>query len=448
MNVTLENIDKLNGVITVVIEPADYEEKVKKAIKEFCKKAKMPGFRPGMVPQGLVKKQYGISILAEEVNKVLQENLYNYIRDNKVGILGEPISSEENNNVKLEDGETMTFKFEIALAPEFEISLDKKDKIDYYTVDIPETMVDSQVQMYRQRGGNYEKVESYQDNDMVKGVITELDEAGSVKENGVCKEGVVMLPTYFRNDDQKALFTDVKVNDVVKFNPSVAYDNSEAEMSSLLNVDKDKVGDYKGEFNFQVTEITRYMPGPLNKELFDQVYPDAGITDEAGFRAKIREGIEGQFAKDAEYKFILDVRKYAMEKVGKLEFPDEKLKTIMKANAKDETKVDEAYDKNIEELTWHLIKEKLVEQAQVKVDDKDVVEMAKEVTRMQFAQYGMLNIPEEYLNNSVQEMLKKRETVDNLIDRSIELKLAAVLKDTVTLNEKKVSVDEFNKSFE
>ena len=257
-----------------------------------------------------------------------------------------------------------------------------------------------------------------------------------------------MLPTYFRNDDQKALFTDVKVNDVVKFNPSVAYDNSEAEMSSLLNVDKDKVGDYKGEFNFQVTEITRYMPGPLNKELFDQVYPDAGITDEAGFRAKIREGIEGQFAKDAEYKFILDVRKYAMEKVGKLEFPDEKLKTIMKANAKDETKVDEAYDKNIEELTWHLIKEKLVEQAQVKVDDKDVVEMAKEVTRMQFAQYGMLNIPEEYLNNSVQEMLKKRETVDNLIDRSIELKLAAVLKDTVTLNEKKVSVDEFNKSFE
>ena len=310
-------------------------------------------------------------------------------------------------------------------------------------------MVNSQVEMYRQRGGSYDKVDSYQDNDMIKGVITELDEAGNAKEEGVTAEGVVMLPKYFKNDDQKALFADAKVGDVIKFNPAAAYDNNEAELTSLLKVAKEDALNHKGDFNFQVTEITRYVAGPLNEELFEGVYPGAGIKTEEEFRAKIKGGIEEQFKKDSDYKFILDARKYITEKIGKLEFPDAKLRKLMLANAKgDEKNVDENYDKSIQELTWHLIKEKLVEQAGVKVDDKDVREMAKEVTRMQFAQYGMLNIPEEYLENSVVEMLKKRETVDNLIDRCVEVKLGAALKEQVTLEEKTVTTEEFNKLFD
>ncbi|MBQ9666665.1 MAG: trigger factor [Bacteroidaceae bacterium] len=444
MNISVENIDKVNAVITAVVEPADYTEKYEKAIKDAKKKMNMPGFRPGMVPVGLIKKQFGVSILADEVNKLLQDGLFGYIRENKINMLGEPLPTEDNNKVELKEGETFTFKFDLAIAPEFKLELGKKDKIDYYNVDVTDEMVNNQVEMYRQRGGSYQKVDSYEDNDMVKGVITELE-----VENPVSAEGVVMLPKYFKNEDQKKLFDGVKANDIVTFNPSVAYDNNEAELTSLLKVEKEDALNHKGEFNFQITEITRFVPGPFNQELFDTVFPGGEVKSEEEFRAKVKELIANQFKKDSDYKFILDVRKYATEKIGKLEFPDEKLKKILLANANgDQEKVDAQYDKSIEELTWHLIKEQLVEQNEVKVDDEDVKNMAKEVTRMQFAQYGMLNIPDEYLENSVTEMLKKRETVDNLIDRCIEVKLGTALKEKVTLNEKTVSAEEFNKSFE
>lgn len=442
MNISLENIDKVNAVITAVVEPADYTEKYNKALKEAKKKINMPGFRPGMVPVGLVKKQFGVSILAEEVNKILQEGLFSYISENKVNMLGEPLPTEENNEVNLVEGESFTFKFELAIAPEFEVSLSKDDKINYYNVEVTDEMVENQINMYRQRGGSYEKVDSYEDNDMVKGVITELN-----VENPVSVENAVLLPKYFKNDDQKKLFEGAKVNDVITFNPSVAYDNNEAEMTSLLKVEKEDVANHKGEFSYQITEITRFVLGAMNQELFDNVFPGGEVTTEDEFRSRIKALVSDQFKKDSDYKFILDVRKYVTEKVGKLEFPEEKLRKILAAKAGEE-KAAEQYDKSIEELTWHLIKEKLVEIYSVKVDDDDVKEMAKEVTRMQFAQYGMLNIPDEYLENATKEMFKKRETVDNLIDRCIEVKLGGAIKEAVTLEESTVSTEEFNKMFE
>ena len=443
MNISVENIDKVNAVMTAVVEPADYTEKYEKAIKDAKKKMNMPGFRPGMVPVGLIKKQFGESILAEEVNKILQDGLFGYIRENKINMLGEPLPTEDNNKVVLKEGESFTFKFELAIAPEIEVSLTKKDKINYYNVDVTDQMVENQVDMYRQRGGKYEQVDSYEDNDMIKGVITELD-----VETPVTAENVVMLPKYFKNDDQKKLFEGVKTNDIVTFNPSVAYDNNEAELTSLLKVEKEDALNHKGEFNFQITEITRFVPGPFNQELFDTVFPGGEVKTEEEFRAKVKELIAGQFKKDSDYKFLLDVRKYVTEKIGKLEFPEEKLKKILLANTGDQAKVDAQFEKSIEELTWHLIKEKLVEQNEVKVDDEDVKNMAKEVTRMQFAQYGMLNIPDEYLENSVKEMLKKQETVNNLVDRCIEVKLGVAIKEKVTLKESTVSAEDFNKMFE
>lgn len=448
MNISLQNIDKVNAQITAVVEPADYQEKVANAIKEFRKKANMPGFRKGMVPVGLIKKQFGKSILADELNRILQDSLFGYIRDNKINMLGEPLPCEVNNEVDFVDGHSFTFMFDIALAPEFNVELSKDDKIAHYNIEVADDMVNRQVEIYRQRGGKYDKVESYQDNDMIKGIITELDENGNAKEEGITAENVVMLPKYFKNDDQKALFNDAKVGDIIKFNPSVAYDNNANEISYILNVKSEEVKNYKGDFNFQISEITRFVPGPLDQELFDAVYPGGEVKSEEDFKNKIKSTIAEQFAKDSDFKFLIDLRKHVEEKVGKLEFPDALLKRIMMASAKDEKKVEENYDKSIEELTWHLIKEKLVEMTGVKVDDNDVKEMAKDVTRMQFAQYGMLNVPEEYLENSVKEMMKKRETVDNLIDRCIEMKLGAALKDMVTLEETNISAEDFNKMFE
>ena len=449
MNITFQASDKVNGTLTAVIEPADYQEKLAKSIKDYSKKLNLPGFRPGKVPAGLVKKQFGQSLLAEEVNKLLQEKLYDYIRDEKINMLGEPLPTEENNKNTFMDGDTFTFTFDIAIAPEFKVSLTKKDKVDYYNVTVSDEMVQNQVQMYRQRGGSYEKVDSYEDNDMIKGVITELDATGNVVEGGVTAEGVVMLPKYMKNDDQKKLFEGAKVNDIIRFNPTTAYEGNETELASLMKVEKETVGEHKGDFNFQITEITRFVPGDLTEELFQQVFPGGDVKTEDDFRKKIRQGIEDRYAKDSDFRFLIDVRNYVTKKLGKLEFPDEKLKKIMLNNAEgDEKKVEDNYEKSIEELTWHLVKEQLVEQTGVKVDDKDVIEMAKDVTRMQFAQYGMMNIPDEYLDGSVKEMMKKRETVDNLIDRCIEVKLGTALKDIVSLKTKNVTPAEFNKLFE
>ena len=445
MNITLQTTDKLNGVVTAVVEPADYQENVKKAIKEFRKNADMPGFRKGMVPEGLIRKKYGTSILAEEMNKLLQSKLYEYIRENKINMLGELMPTEGNDKIELVDGNTFTFTFDIAIAPEIKVELSAKDKLPYFQVEVEDKVVDAQVQMYRQRGGNYEKVDSYEDNDMVKGAVVEVDKKGNPVEGGVTAEGVVMLPKYFKNDKQKKLFEKAKTNDVITFNPAEAYDNSEAELASLLKIEKEQVAEHKGDFQFTISEITRYVPGPLNQELFDQVFPGGEVKSAEDFSAKIKSQLQEQYDKDADYRFLGDLRNYLFEKVGEVEFPDEKIKKIMKANAKNEEEVEANYQKNIESLKWHLIKEQLVEQNQIKVEDTDVIDMAREVTKMQFAQYGLINIPEEYINNSVNEMLKKRETVDNLIDRSIEKKLAKALKEIVKLNVKKVSVEEFNK---
>ena len=448
MNISLQNVDKVSALLTVQIEKADYQEKVEKSLKTIRQRVNMPGFRKGMVPMGLVKKQYGVSVLVEEVDKLMQEKVGEYIRENKVDMLGAPLPKESNAN--FETDENFEFSFDIALAPQFELTLSNEDTVDYYDINVTDEMVDQQVKMYTQRTGKYDKVEEYQDNDMLKGLLAELDENGNTKEGGVQVEGAVMMPSYMKNDDQKAIFNAAKTNTVLVFNPSVAFDNNEAELASLLKVAKEDVENHKGNFSFQIEEITRLIPGELNQDLFDQVLGKDKAHNEEEFRALIKETIAKQFEADSDYKFLIDVRNYAANKVGKLEFADELMKRIMLENNKEkgEEFVAEHYDKSIEELTWHLIKEKLVRANDIKVEQSDITEMAKEATRAQFAQYGMINVPEELLENYSKEMLKKQESVEALVNRAVEAKLCAVLKGQVTLNHKAVSADEFNKMFE
>lgn len=448
MNISLQNVNNVSAVLTVQIEKADYQEKVEKSLKTLRQRVNMPGFRKGMVPMGLIKKQYGTSVLLEEVDKLMQEKVGEYIRENKVNMLGAPLPKE--NNANFETDENFEFSFDIALAPEFNLELSNNDTVDYYDIEVTDEMVDQQVKMYTQRTAKYDKVDEYQDKDMVKGLLAELDENGNTKEGGVQVEGAVMMPSYMKNDDQKAIFNNAKVNTVLVFNPSVAFDNNEAELASLLKVQKEETANYKGNFSFQIEEITRMIPGDLNQELFDQVLGEGKAHNEEEFRVQVKETIAKQFVSDSDYKFLLDVRTFAMEKVGKLEFADDLMKRIMLENNKEkgEEFVAENYDKSLEELTWHLIKEKLVAANDIKVEQADITEMAKEATRAQFAQYGMLNVPEELLENYSKEMLKKRESVEALVNRCVEAKLSEVLKGQVTLNHKAISVEEFNKMFQ
>lgn len=450
MNISLQNIDKVNALLTIKLEKADYQERVDKALKALRHKVNMPGFRPGMVPAGLVKRQFGKSVLAEEINKILQEKSYEYIRENNINMLGEPLPNEEKQpEINFDTQEEFEFVFDIALAPEFKVEVSKEDKVPFYDIEVSEEMINRQVSMYKQRAGKYEKVDAYQDNDMIKGAVAELDENGNVKEGGVQAEGVIIMPKYFKDEDQKKIFAEAKNNDVLIFNPAKAYANNETEIAALLKLKKEEIKDLNSDFSFQIEEITRFVEGELTQEIFDQVFGEDKVHNEEEFKAKTRESIESQLVNDSNYKFLIDVRDMIVNKIGKLEYPDALLKKIMLINNADkgEKFVEENYDRSIEELTWHLIKEQLVKANEIKVNNDDILEQAKVTTRAQFAQYGMVNIPEEVVTNYAAEMLKKKESIQPLADRCIENKIAEALKEQVTLEHKSISMEDFTKMF-
>ena len=447
MKISFENSDKVNGLLTLTVEEADYKENVEKTLKDYRKKANIPGFRQGMAPMGMIKRQFGTSVKVDEINKVLGEQMYKYIQDNNIQMLGEPLPSDKQTPVDVEGDGPYTFMFDIAVAPEFNVELTGKDKIDYYTIAVDDKTIDQQVDMYASRSGHYDKVETYQANDMLKGDLRELDENGNTKEGGITVEAAVLMPEYIKVEDQKKLFEGAKLGDVITFNPRKAYPESDIEISSLLKIKKEEAADVTADFTYQITEISRYTKAEVNQELFDQVYGKDVVKDEKEFREKIADNLKAQFAVDSDFKFIQDVRKYVEDKIGTLTYPDALLKRIMLNNNKDKGQefVDKNYDKSIKELTWHLAKEQLVKANNIKIEDADVKEAANEAARAQFAQYGMNNIPDEYIDNYATDMLKKKEYVDSLVDRSIDRKLTEVLKGVVKLNEKTATLEEFNK---
>ncbi|MFW9602152.1 MAG: trigger factor [Prevotella sp.] len=447
MNISFENPDKVNGLLTITVEEADYKENVEKTLKDYRKKANYPGFRPGMVPMGLVKKQFGTSAKMDAINKLIGEQIYKYVNDNKIQMLGEPLPSEKQEPQDLEKGTTFTFVFDIAVAPEFKMVLDGHNKLDHYTITVDDELIDRQVEMFASRAGSYDKAEVFEGNDMLKGDIRELDAQGNTKEGGITVEGAVLMPEYIKVDDQKKLFEGAKLGDVITFNPKKAYPENDTEISSLLKIEREEAKGLTADFSYQITEIQRFKKHEINQELFDQLFGEGTVKNEEEFRNKIAEGLKEQLAVDADYKFILDVRAYCEKKVGKLEYPDALLKRIMLNNNQDkgEEFVEKNYEQSIKELTWHMIKEQLVAARDIKIEDADVLDAAKETARTQFAQYGMNNVPDEYVENYAKEILKKKENVDGLVDRAIDRKLVVALKDSVKLNEKEISLDDFNK---
>ena len=444
MNITFEAPDKINGLMTITLESADYQPEVDKTLKDYRKRANIPGFRPGQAPMSMIKRQFGTSVKVDAVNKILGEKLYDYVRENKIQMLGEPLPSEQQEALDFESDQPLTFKFDIAVAPEFEAKLSAKDKVDYYNITVDDKMIDQQVEMYQSRAGQYEKVEQFDadQRDMLKGDLREIDGSIEVAD-------AVLMPQYMKVDDQKKLFDGCKLGDIITWNPRKAYPESDVEVSSLLKIQKEDVKDHEGDFTFQITEISRFVKAEVNQTLFDQTFGEGTVKSEKEFREKIAAMISQQFKADADYKFLLDVRAHMEKKVGKLEFPEAILKRVMKNNNKDRKDVEEFVEKNFEasikELGWYLIKEQLVAAQGIQVDDNDLKQVAKEAARAQFAQYGMSNVPDEYLENYAQEMLKKRENADGLVDRAIDVKLTAALKNVVKLNEKDITLEDFQK---
>lgn len=441
MNITFENADKVNGLMTITVEENDFKENVEKTLKDYRKKANVPGFRPGQVPMGMIKRMYGNAVKMDAINRVVGQEMYKYVQENKIQMLGEPLPHEGNEAVDIEQPAPYTFQFDLAVAPEINVKLSGHDKIDYLTIDVDDKLIDQQVRMYASRAGQYQKADDYQDNDMLKGDLRELG-----KEDGIVLSEAVVMPTYIKDEDQKKLFEGSKLGDIITFNPRKAY-QSDAELASFLKVDKADLGFHTGDFTYQITEISRFVPAEVNQELFDQVYGKDAVKDEKEFRERVAEEIKAQLQQNSDWKFLQDLRAHCEKKAGKLEWPDALLKRIMKQNNQDkgDDYVEKNYEGSIKELTWHLIKEQLVAAQEIKINDDEVKTAAREAARAQFAQYGMSNVPDEYLDNYAQDMLKKEENVQGFVDRAIDQKLIEAYKQVVKLNEKTVSLDEFNK---
>ncbi len=450
MKVTFENPDKVNGLMTLTVEEADYKAEVEKELKNYRKRAQVPGFRPGMVPMGIIKRQYGTAVKVDVINKVMGREMYKYINDNHIHMLGEPMPSDKQAPVDVEAEAPYTFVFDVAVAPDFKIELTDKDKVEYDEIEVDDKLIDQQVQAYAQRAGSYEKAETYEANDLLKGDLRQLDADGNTLEGGITVESALVMPDYIKAEDQKKVFEGCKLGDILTFNPRKAYE-SNAELKGLFKMDDaEEAGKVESDFSYQVTEISRFTPAKVDQKLFDQVFGEGACADEKAFREKIAEGLKTTMVGNSDFKFLQDVRRYCEQKVGEQTYPTELLKRIMKNNNRDkgDDYVEKNFDLSIKELNWHLIKEQLVEANQIKIDDDDIKHAAMEAARAQFAQYGMSNVPDEYLENYAQDMLKKREMVDNFVDRCIDQKLTEVLKNVVTLDRKTISLDDFNKAMQ
>jgi len=449
MNIVRKDLDQSNAMVTLSIEKVDYAEKVDKTLRDYRKKANIPGFRPGMVPVGLVKKMYGKAVLAEEINKLVSDGLYGYIRDNNINILGEPLPNQtEQKQIDFETQEVFEFVFDLGIAPEFEVELTKKDKVALYNITVSEEMIDNQVKSYTGRYGKYIQEDSVEEKDMLKGELLEMAD-GKVNEEGLKVQDATMTIAYMKDADQKALFAGAKKGDLITFNPAKAY-VEEAEISSLLKISKDEAKTIDADFQLKIESITRYHESEIDQDLFDKVYGEGVVSSVEEFRTKIKENIQENLTSDSEYKFGVDAQEMLIAKYNSLPFPDAFLKRWVLSSNENLTaeKLDEDYSKMIADLTWHLVKDKLAKANDVKVEKEDVEEFAKKMAKAQFAQYGMIGMDDEIIANYAKDMLKKEDTLKNIVDKVAEEKVFAVVKGAVKLETKEVSIDEFNKMFE
>lgn len=449
MNIVRKDIDQSNAIITLRVEKADYAEKVEKTLRDYRKKANIPGFRPGMVPVGLVKKMYGKAVLAEEINKIVSDELFKYIRENNVNMLGEPMPNEtEQQEIDFNTQEDFEFVFDLGLAPEFDVEVTGKDKVKYYNVAVSDEMIENQVKSYTARYGKYVQEETVEEKDMLKGEMLELAD-GKVNESGIKLSDAVLTPAYIKDEATKALFVNTKKGDVITINPAKAFDDA-AEISSLLKISKDEAKNITSDFQFKIEGITRYHESAIDQELFDKVYGEGVVSSEEEFKAKIKANIQESLQGDSDYKFGVDAREMLLAKYDNLVFPDAFLKRWVLATNENLTveTLEADYSKMIADLKWQLIKDKIAKANDTKIETADIEEYAKKITKAQFAQYGMLGIDDELVDNYAKDMLKKEETLKGIIEKVAENKVFDIVKTKVKLETKEISIEDFNKMFE
>lgn len=447
MNVEFQKVDDVHGIITVTVGQADYADTVKKELKNIGKTHAEPGFRAGHVPAGVLEKKYGKSVKYDVVSKLVGQELYKYIEDNHLAVLGQPIPFKEND---LDPNETdFTLKFNVGLAPVMDIKADKEMHIPYYKIKISDEMIDEQDKQLRRRFGKQEPGETVDETALVKGVLRELDADGNA-EGGLVIENGIVAPQYFKDRAQAELFMGKHVGDKVVFNPWATCDGNPSEMSSMLNIDKKDVENYKGDFEMEIKEIIVLKPAELGEEYYKEVFgADGTVKDEASYRAAVKAMIENSLSGEENFRFTIDARNVIMDKVKDTKLPDDILKEYLIINNKDinESNVDEVYESSKGSLLWDLAKDTLMTQMGIEMTEEDVKQTAKMMARQQFAQYGMANPPEEAIDRFADDILKDKKAIDRIRQNTVDMKFFTGLREAVTVDEKEVTPEEFNALF-
>lgn len=448
MNITLEkNEGAVAGKLIVNIVKADYADKLTASLKKLKQKVQMPGFRKGMVPMSLVQKMYGTEVKADELQKLLADTVNNYINDEKLRVLGEPMLSEDNEAADVAVKDDFEFKFDLAFSPEINITLDGRTSVDYYDIDVDDATVQGQIDAFRRQNGKNVDADTFSEEDLVKGTLTEN---GPMAEPLKVEEATLM-PRFFVSDDQKALFKDAKKGQDVVFTPAKAYEGRAHELASLLKVDKEEAEKHNGEFTFHVDSISHFELGEVNEQLFNMIYPDGSVKTEEEFKARVKADVEAQYVQDSDYKFMLDLKDAALKKAGKIELAEDLLKKMVLQNAKTEDgrkQIEEHIGDYLNDLRWTLVRNELAKNLDVKVDDAAMLAASKRLIKIQMAQYGLFNLPEAQLEQFAQERLndeKQRETIAN---SAFDTAIVEAAKKVVKLKNKSISIADFNKMFQ
>ncbi len=448
MNVTLDKTGNVTGVLTISLVEEDYQGEVKKKLSQLNRTRPLKGFRPGHVPAGLLKKQYGGAVTADVVDEIVSRELTKYIRENNLDLLGEPMLTKDTK-VDMINEKEFSFKFDLGFAPEFELKLDKRVKIPYYTIEVSQEMIDKQNEAYKKRFGSQVPGEVSTEDALIRGSLVELNEDGTVKEDGINVERTIISPKYLKDDAEKAKMIGLKVDDEVTFNPNKAAGGNITELAAMLAVDKAKA-DVKSDFTFKVGEIMVNKDAEMGQEFYDMVLGKDVAKSEEEYFEKIKEMLAGQLKSDSNYRFTIDAEAVLIKKVGDLELPDEILKRFLVSSNKDADpeKIEEEYPRTRREIVWQLIKEKVAKQYDVQIEKEDQMRLARIYASQQFAQYGIGNVPDETLDRYAGEILENKDYAREISRRAFEDKVFATIHDNVSLTNKTVSVEEFNKLYE
>ncbi|MFO7670460.1 MAG: trigger factor [Bacteroidales bacterium] len=449
MNISLENTDKLNAVLLMKVEQADYENKVVDVLKDYRRKARVDGFRPGKVPMGIIRKMYYTPVLVDEVNKLVSESLFTYLQENEVKILGEPLPhKDDQQRVDFEKDSEFEFKFDLGLAPEIDLEVSSKDKIPFYRIKVEKKQEDEYADSLLGRYGEFVSVEKAGKDELIKGVLVKTGKDGNEVENGIRVENVSMSLDMMKDDDQKVLFSGAKAGDEIVFDVKKAYPN-DTEVASLLRINKAEVAMLEGTFKCVIGEIQKFEKALIGQEFFDKVYGEGEVKSEDEMRNRIREEIASSYRQESEYRFLVDTREMLINK-AKLDLPVEFLKRwMLETNEKiTEEQLNSDFSKYEDDFRWQLIKEHLLMKQEIRVTAEEALETAKGIMRNQYMQYGISHVPEDYLENYAKEMLSKPEEARRIYDQKAEEKLMAYIKSTVTLNDKEVSSEKFRKLYE